>query len=172
MATKEATEKKKKAGGSTKEETNKGQPEHPTCCLEHTQHKEQKRNAEWHELCGIQGFPGWKTYQGERIHTWAAELRIKRGLKFQQEVHRSFREGKINKAWLWSNAVMRKTAGISCRLGTGGDKRELGSSVWVYRKERQWDHELSQFKSCQKSQWNNPNSFYHLLPLQPNTKPC
>lgn len=29
-----------KGGGFIKEETNKGQPEHPTCCLEHKQHKE------------------------------------------------------------------------------------------------------------------------------------
>lgn len=76
MATKEATEKKKEV--LQKEETNKGQPEHLTCCLEHKQHKEQKGSAELHELYGIQGFPRWKTYK-ERIHTWAAEVRIKKG---------------------------------------------------------------------------------------------
>lgn len=53
-----------------------------TCCLQHKQHKEQKGSANltsslW--LCATQGFPRRKTYQGERIHTRAAQVRIKKG---------------------------------------------------------------------------------------------
>lgn len=45
------------------------------------------------------------------------------GLKFQQDVCKSFSEGRDHKAWLWSNAEPRKSGmqapEMPCRLGTG-----------------------------------------------------
>lgn len=110
-----------------------------TCCLQHKQHKEQKGSANLHHLCGfvpLKAFPGGKPTKGRESTPEQLKWESKRGLKFQQDVHKSFREGKYNKAWLCSNAKTRKTAVISCRLGTGGENRELGSSVRVYRNER------------------------------------
>lgn len=104
--------------------------------MKHKQHKEQKGNAELRELVAFKAFLGRKPTKGRESTPEQLKRESKRGLKFQQDVHKSFREGKNNKAWLCSNAEMRKTAVISCRLGTGGENRELGSSVWVYRKKR------------------------------------